>query len=58
MLGIMAYRRYPHRERALRQIDRHYEPGMRAQAAPREAAGEHHVGEYRISTRPRRQGAA
>jgi hypothetical protein len=54
MLTAMAHRPYPSRERALRQIDRHYEPGMRAAPSPR-AAEEYRVGEYRISTRPRRR---
>jgi hypothetical protein len=51
MLGIMAHRPYPNRERALRQIDRHYEPGQRALPRPREVEGHRTVGEYRISTR-------
>ncbi|WP_426568071.1 hypothetical protein [Streptomyces canus] len=47
----MAHRPYPNRERALRQIGRHYEPGQRALPRARETDKQYKVGEYRISTR-------
>jgi hypothetical protein len=38
MMTIMAHRPYPNRERTLRQIDRHYEPGQRADTPGRSPA--------------------